>query len=162
MLLQAQMALLVKSGADTTPRPNMTGNSSPAGYVASASAESFAQPYLAFDGVTGGTNYWGMSTDVGFLQILFPTDRMVVGYSIANRDNANQHPTAWQLQGSPDGATWTTVDTRTGQTGFAANEVRAYQVASPGLFRYYRLNITDNSANATIAIVSELNFSFDQ
>lgn len=163
MLLQAQMAaLLGKSGADVSPMPDMTADNLPAGYVASASQTDYGAAYRPFDGVEGGSVFWGMNTDVGWLRIQFPSQRMVVGYTIVNRNITNQHPTAWQLQGSNDGTSWTTVDSRTGQTGFAADEARTYQVATPGLFLYYRLNITDNSANANIAVLTELNFTFDQ
>ncbi len=144
-----------------TAFPDMTSNTLPAGYVASASAADFGSAYTAFDGVEGGTNFWGINTDVGWLQIQFPTERYAIGYSIVNRGGAgSQNPTEWQLLGSQNGSDWTTLDSRTAQTPWALEQTKSYTIANPGGYFYYRLNITDNSLNGTIAVISELNFTF--
>lgn len=57
------------------------------------------------------------------------------------------------MQASNDGATWTTLDTQSDQK---RAELKTYAVASPGSYRYYRLNITANNGDPTYTAVSEL------
>jgi RHS repeat-associated protein len=56
-------------------------------------------------------------------------------------------PKNWQLQGSNDGLGWTTVDTRTNQADTLSLHTTTYTVASPGSYKYYRLNITANNGD---------------
>jgi len=51
-------------------------------------------------------------------------------------------PTGWTLSGSNDGATWTTVDQRSAQTFPWRLQTRAFQVATPGGYAHYRLELT--------------------
>lgn len=144
-----------------TAFPDMTSNTLPSGYVASASSEAVGAAWKAFDGVEGGLTFWGANTDVCWLQIQFPSERYAIGYTIVNRGDANaQVPTEWQLLGSQNGSDWTTLDSRTAQTPWALDQAKSYTITTPGAYLYYRLNITDNSLNGTIAVVSELNFDF--
>jgi predicted alpha-1,2-mannosidase len=47
-------------------------------------------------------------------------------------------PFNWSLQGSMDGATWTTLDTRSGERFAWARLTRAFAVAKPAEYTYYR------------------------
>lgn len=60
------------------------------------------------------------------------------------------YPTTWTFQGSNDNSAWTTLDTRNSIT-FGANTL-TYTITSPGLYRYYRLNITATSTNNQVSI----------
>ncbi|MCG5462332.1 GH92 family glycosyl hydrolase [Micromonospora sp. MED01] len=51
-------------------------------------------------------------------------------------------PADWRLQGSNDGLTWTTVDSRTGQVFPWRNQTRPYSIDKPGRFAQYRLAVT--------------------
>jgi hypothetical protein len=49
------------------------------------------------------------------------------------------------MQGSNNGSTWTTVDSRTRSAG-PAGEVLLYDMASPGTWRYWRWTVTGTSS----------------
>ena len=51
-------------------------------------------------------------------------------------------PTGWTLSGSQDGTNWTPVDQRSAQTFRWRSQTRAFQVAAPGDFAFYRLALT--------------------
>lgn len=90
-----------------------------------------------FSGTNAGTTGW--------LQYAFPsgTTRTVTSYSIASaNDVPGRDPRDWQLLGSNDGSTWITLDSRTGQSFANRLQTNTYTIASPGAYRYYRLNIT--------------------
>ncbi|WP_430501444.1 GH92 family glycosyl hydrolase [Micromonospora trifolii] len=51
-------------------------------------------------------------------------------------------PADWRLQGSNDGLTWTTVDSRAGQVFPWRNQTRPYSIDKPGRFAQFRLAVT--------------------
>ncbi|MEU8423209.1 GH92 family glycosyl hydrolase [Micromonospora sp. NPDC048835] len=51
-------------------------------------------------------------------------------------------PADWRLQGSNDGLTWTTVDSRTSQVFPWRNQTRPYSIDKPGRFAQFRLAVT--------------------
>ncbi|MFJ2648349.1 GH92 family glycosyl hydrolase [Streptomyces sp. NPDC087420] len=54
-------------------------------------------------------------------------------------------PAGWRLEGSADGTTWKTLDTRTGETFAWDKQTRAFTVPRPGSYTHYRL-VTDGQA----------------
>ena len=142
---------------DITYFPAMTANYS-GGFTASASNESYGSAYLAFD--NNPSTFWGSNPDVSWLKIKLPAARKATTYYVRNRTgNTNQAPTQWQFEGSNDDSNWTVLDSQTGIT-WADGEEKTYNISSPASFRYYRLNILDNSNNGTIAAVAGLRFTF--
>jgi hypothetical protein len=66
-------------------------------------------------------------------------------YSLTSgNDSPGRDPQAWQLQGSDDGATWTTLDTQTGQSFAARQATNTYTVAGSTAYSRYRLLFTAN------------------
>ncbi|MFI1097517.1 GH92 family glycosyl hydrolase [Streptomyces sp. NPDC020917] len=57
-------------------------------------------------------------------------------------------PEDWKLQGSDDGITWTTVDSRTGQTFPWRNQTRPFTIDQPGTFAQFRLVVTKTAGAA--------------
>nr|WTB29861.1 GH92 family glycosyl hydrolase [Streptomyces sp. NBC_00830] len=51
-------------------------------------------------------------------------------------------PTNWRLQGSNDGITWTTVDSRSGEVFPSRNQTRPFKISDPGRFAQFRLVVT--------------------
>ncbi|WP_446215348.1 GH92 family glycosyl hydrolase [Micromonospora sp. IBHARD004] len=51
-------------------------------------------------------------------------------------------PTDWRLQGSNDGITWTTVDSRSGEAFPWRNQTRPFRISHPGQFAQFRLAVT--------------------
>jgi hypothetical protein len=143
---------------------NMTGNSAPSPYVASASSNfSGFDPYHAFDGALGSGQYWiGTGSGVDYLQLdIGVGNSHILGiYTIlANTiPEPLRCPKNWTMQGSNDGTTWSTVDTQTNQTAWGSGESREFACATTTTaYRYFRLSITANNGDATYTDVGELN-----
>ena len=64
-------------------------------------------------------------------------------------------PTGWTLSGSNDGVTFTTLDQRSAQTFRWRTQTRAFRVANPGTYAYYRLELT-GAAGLSLAEVELL------
>jgi hypothetical protein len=70
-------------------------------------------------------------------------------------------PAAWTFHGSADGgATWTQLDSRTGQSFTWPTQLRPFTVATPGLYNAYQLRITATS-DGEPATLGELEFLAD-
>jgi hypothetical protein len=83
--------------------------------------------------------------------------QVVTRYTVtSSNDKDPRDPKDWQFQGSADGATWTTLDTKTDQVFANRYEVKEFAIATPASYRYYRLNITANNGDATFTDLCEL------
>jgi hypothetical protein len=83
--------------------------------------------------------------------------QIVPRYTVtSSNDKVPRDPKDWQFQGSSDGSTWTTLDTQSSQTFTDRYQLKAYTVASPASYRYYRLNITANNGDSSFTDLSEL------
>lgn len=70
--------------------------------------------------------------------------------------STNGFPTNWQFQGSNDNSTWTTLDTRSGQSGGGAGVMVFYTPSTTGKYRYYRMNITAIGAGGSLATLGQI------
>lgn len=87
-----------------------------------------------------------VGTVSGIVGYQFPSAVAVHKYEMTARaDTAIGSPKAWTLQGSNNGTTWTTLDTRT-NVGWFAGQSRQYALTNTTAYTYYRLNITANSS----------------
>ncbi|MGN7723572.1 chondroitinase-B domain-containing protein [Chitinophaga sp. 22620] len=76
---------------------------------------------------------------------------IVVRYTITSgNDVAGRDPKDWQLQGSGDGSSWITLDTRSGEAFTGRRQTRSFTVANTAPYKYYRLNITANNGETGI------------
>lgn len=86
---------------------------------------------------------WLAFSNTGWAQYRLDAAKKVLSYSLTSADDAPQRdPQDWQLQGSNDGTAWTTVDSQSGQSFAQRGLKKAFEVANPGSYSYYRLNIT--------------------
>lgn len=135
-------------GGSSTTTPilnNMTGYTAPTGNTASAKSEYTAGPNLAWHAFDGSsTSFWSNNGD-GFpswLQRQFAVANAITGYKVKMRGAVTAAPTAWTLQGSNDGTTWTGLDSQTAQS-FASSEEKTYNLSgTTAAYTYFRLNIT--------------------
>ncbi|MEJ5888503.1 GH92 family glycosyl hydrolase [Pseudokineococcus marinus] len=76
--------------------------------------------------------------------------RAVRTYTLTSGQGADGagDPSAWVLEGSDDGATWTQVDARSGEAFAWRRQTRPFQVEDPQAFSQYRLRVTGASADA--------------
>ncbi len=137
--------------------PVLTSNTSASGYVASASTE-FADSYgawKAFDGVLNDFyNLWSSASGdtAGYLQIKIPSAKVVDSYAIVFRDYDGQDPTSWSFQGSNNGNSWVTLDSRTGISPSSQLERKTFSFTNSTSYTYYRLNITANAGSVYTAL----------
>lgn len=151
--------------------PTMTSNTSPEGYVASASSE-IDEPrkaWNAFDSIdsVGGDDglkdRWHSSSGMPqWLMLKFPEPKKVVRFSVLNC--ASYHPgiNKFSLQGSNDGGVFDTLGTYTNPSDMGA--LTEYDVSTPGEYQYYRLYIESAHCIVTskyYAVIDQLRFYED-
>lgn len=84
------------------------------------------------------TDFW--------MQQEFINKAIVNQYTLTSGNDApGRDPKNWNLVGSNDGVTWTTLDTRADESFPNRNETKAYTFSSTEAYKYYRLNITQNN-----------------
>ena len=105
------------------------------------------------------TTKWLAFAATGWVQVQLSQATIVKRYAVSSaNDQPTRDPKNWQLQGSPDGTTWTTIDTQTNKTFASRFQTLQFDFANTTAYSYYRLNITAN-AGATITQFSELQLS---
>ncbi|HEV7298275.1 MAG TPA: PA14 domain-containing protein [Tepidisphaeraceae bacterium] len=110
----------------------------------------------AFDGTTA--TKWLTFSPTGWLQYQFANDaaRTVRQYIVRSGNDApTRDPRNWTLLGSNDNSSWSTLDSRSNQTWPARLAGNMYTVATPGAYKFYRLNVTANSGDGMLQL-SEL------
>ncbi|WP_214326853.1 GH92 family glycosyl hydrolase [Nonomuraea sediminis] len=102
---------------------------------------------------------WLVFANTGWVSAKLSKPIKVVRYAMASaNDHAERDPRDWALEGSDDGQSWTAVDTRRGEVFDARFKTREFDVAQPGSFLYYRLNVTANGSG-NIVQLAELQLS---
>ncbi|GKX39585.1 hypothetical protein SOASR014_33240 [Pectobacterium carotovorum subsp. carotovorum] len=157
------------SGVDESIVPAMTSNTSPIGYVASASSiyDSRYNAYLAFDRKTtsgtgsdawvGGTGAIPTADNPQWLRIDIPSALALSGYALTNRaSGAINSPKSWKLQGSNnDGNTWETVHSVSNDTNNSAGAVRNFAIDGiVSAYSSYRLLIEEVFSNSSSSYVT--------
>lgn len=139
---------------------NMTSNSSPSPYVASANSEfEGKRAYYAFDG-TGLV--WGTSGTSGWLKLDYGSGNTPVlkGYAIQSYSDPNYQnvmPKNWTFKGSNDNSNWTTLDTRTNVTGWVASQWKEFYFNNENGYRYYMIDISANNGYSLCTYIREMN-----
>ncbi|NRQ37626.1 glycoside hydrolase family 92 protein [Nonomuraea sp. NN258] len=86
---------------------------------------------------------WLVFSATGWAQYELTGPVAVVHYALTSAGDAPERdPRDWRLEGSPDGRTWTTLDTRTGETFGARLQRKEYRFTNPTAYTHYRLNVT--------------------
>lgn len=78
----------------------------------------------------------------------------VTMYTLTSAANSGgtSDPKSWTLSGSNDGKKWEVLDNRSGQSFKWRSFTRAFSVSRPGYYRFYKLDITQNSGKSTPAL----------
>lgn len=93
--------------------------------------------------------------NAGWVQYQAPGQYKVSSYSITSANDAPERdPLNWTLQGSNNGTSWTTIDTRTAEDFPSRLQRRVFNISNTTAFSYYRFNFTNNSG--TILQVAEV------
>ncbi|MDX3192453.1 GH92 family glycosyl hydrolase [Streptomyces sp. MN03-5084-2B] len=75
------------------------------------------------------------------------TDEAVTNYTLTSQTGAGD-PKSWVLKGSYDGKTWAVADRQENQAFSWRQQTRAFKVADPAHYAYYRLEVTATSTGA--------------
>src|SRR6202043_3736345 len=98
--------------SDVLPTPFVASSFGPYGLVSGDAYIPFSAGQDLWN--TGNTSPWpiGVSIDLGAT-----TSIVLYEYLILGNNSGWENPSAWTIQGSNDNIAWTTIDTRSGQTG---------------------------------------------
>lgn len=144
--------------------PQMTGYTTPSGTASASSEYTGDSPnhhlaWAAFAALSLNPNFLGWLTSfssTGWLQYQFGSAKTALVYTIEPWwiDTWNGRvPTAWTFKGSNDGSSWTTLDTQSVHSGvWQTSTPRAFVIASPGSYAYYRLDISANNGNTFVGV----------
>lgn len=86
------------------------------------------------------------------IQVNCPKPFDVASYSIRGGAVGNNSPNSWTLEGSLDGVTWHTLDSRSGENGWASCEKRIYSCSSMTQYRHFRLTVSAVNGGISLAI----------
>ncbi|MEO7068049.1 MAG: GH92 family glycosyl hydrolase [Rhodanobacter sp.] len=79
----------------------------------------------------------------------------VLMYTLTSGTTTGSDPHAWELQGSADGMHWHVLDRRSGESFPWRQQLRAFSVADPGDYAWYRWRV-DNGDGASEVVLSEM------
>ena len=134
--------------------PTMSSATAPSG-TASADSEYGGYPaWMAFNHANGiGTSNWvsAVTSFPHWLAYEFPAAHVVTQYTVTVRNDAAAYPTAWTFEGY-NGATWDTLDTRSGVTSWSAGEKKTYAINNTVAYTKYRLNFSAGQYATHVAI----------
>ena len=166
--LCAAFAMSSAFGASTAkPEPVVVDTSSTAGQVIAESREynggKLYKAEHAFDGNWSDMNHcWiadlNSTNPVAYLVYEFNEATVVDGIRIHNSGTwgeTSRAPNTWTFQGSNDNETWTTLDSRSGETGWVANEIRTFgftNATAITAYKYYKFSCTKNNTAQWVAI----------
>jgi len=129
----------------------MTGNSSPSPYVASASSESTGywggQAFTAFD--KESTLFWHSQNGLpNWIQIdLGSSNTKVINkYRVLRRSSGDHTPLTWDFQGSDNASDWTTLHS-VSNISYTGNWTAWQTFTNSNSYRYYRFYITASTSS---------------
>ncbi|MEV0094583.1 GH92 family glycosyl hydrolase [Streptomyces sp. NPDC050738] len=94
---------------------------------------------------TDSTTKWLTFAPTGWAEFDLDEPVKVVTYALTSaNDHAERDPKDWTLEGSADGTTWKTLDTRKGETFTGRFQTKSYDFANDTAYAHYRLSVTAN------------------
>ncbi len=156
----------VETGPDGKPRAeNVTGPTPTGlpgdltGHVTDVEANGENPPNEIADNLPDENPYskWLSFTPTGW--VTYATDEPVTvkQYAMTSANDApDRDPKDWTFQGSNDGETWTTLDTRSGQDFGKRYERRTFDVDNDTAYTHYRLEITANHGSDIVQLADWL------
>ena len=149
------------TGADDAPPSLTTGDE-----VAEPLVDT-TDPVIAAASSSGGENLAPLvdNTSSSIVTFATATPQLTFAYSGAKQrptfytltaGAAPGDPSAWILEGSDDGVTWTTVDTRSEVVFANRGQTTPFKVANPGSYRQFRLTVTAGAPTISLSEVELL------
>lgn len=153
-VLNADLSFAV-AAKNVAPK-QMTSNTAPSPFVASASAES-SSTYAAYRAFSyGHDKRWASGTATAWLKLDRGAGNTSEISSIgiqAHATSPSASPKDFTVQGSNNDSDWDVLETVTGSTGWVGYEHREFQLTTTGNYRYYKIDITATDGWPTISLV---------
>ncbi|MDT0438374.1 MULTISPECIES: GH92 family glycosyl hydrolase [Streptomyces] len=151
--------LLEKGGVlefDMGPKPSSWGTGKNAGPSSIAQDDKVPTPRADVLKGSGALFDDTSATEGAATTVDLPVQGPVKGlqYTLTSSKDHTRAPTGWTLQGSDDGTTWKTLDTRSGQSFAWDRQTRAFSVASPGTYAKYRLVLDGESVLSEVELLA--------
>lgn len=148
----------VEVGADGQPRAGGVTGPTPTGLpgnitnlVTGVTASLDNPPgEVAANAADGDPNSkWLAFASSGWVAYAFAAPQTVKRYSLTSaNDSPERDPVDWLVQGSDDGATWTTLDSQTAQAFPTRFATKTYEVPNTTAYAHYRLDVTKVGAGS--------------
>lgn len=134
--------------------PTMTAVNAPSGEVIFSEESVGNEAWKAFDGDDNTYFVAGAGNDSGFIGYKFATPTVVNAYTIRPANPTIGAPKDWTFQGSNDGTTWTTLDTKANVAIWSYPS--RFGFTNSTAYLYYRINIsaTNNGPTQNLNIYS--------
>ena len=101
---------------------------------------------------------WLDFSAISWVQFSYSSAQVWNQYNITSGNDAPERdPKNWTIQGSNDGTSWVTLDTKTNQTWSARNQTNSFTFTNSTSYTYYRWDI---SANGSGSIIQASEFAF--
>lgn len=156
---QPPLVSTVEQGPDGPLQSNVTGTASANGSLlgqvvdVTASAENTPNEPAASLADANPDTKWLAFASSGWVRYELAKPATVVQWSMtAANDAPERDPKDVTLQGSADGQTWTDVDRETGIDFPDRFATLDFDVATPGSYLYYRLNVTANRSGGIVQL----------
>jgi hypothetical protein len=136
--------------------PIMTSNTTPSGTVTGFGGDVGA--YTVFNGNVGDRENVALAGSNVCYQLASGTKIIDAYYVVAMSDTStlDRMPNNWKIQGSNDGSTWVTLDSRQGETGWGGGERRYYSFVNTEAFAYHQMIWTSTNGASGNSGFSEL------
>ncbi|NOU82689.1 coagulation factor 5/8 type domain-containing protein [Paenibacillus sp. LMG 31459] len=138
------------AGGSTEPVSVTVGGTVTSSSTSSPSGE---EKEKAFD--ANPSTKWLITTSTGWIQYKFATGvtQIATSYSITSaNDVPGRDPKNWTLQGSNNGTSWTTLDTRTNETFATRFLKKTYTFSNTTAYAYYRLTVSANNGETNLQL----------
>ncbi|WP_285644798.1 GH92 family glycosyl hydrolase [Lentzea sp. NBRC 102530] len=149
------------SGVIGSDGSGIPGNVSDKVDDANANGE-YAESGEVVDNLWDGTvnTKWLVFATTGWVTYQFASAQNIKKYALSSaNDSPERDPKNWTVQGSNNGTDWTVLDTRTGETFSERLQTKTYDVATPGSYTWYKLDITLNNGSTNIVQLAEWQLS---
>ncbi|KAI7258987.1 hypothetical protein KC345_g10418 [Hortaea werneckii] len=138
------------AGGSTEPVSVTVGGTVTASSTSSPSGE---EKEKAFD--ANPSTKWLITVSTGWIQYKFAAGvtQTATSYSITSaNDVPGRDPKNWTLQGSNNGTSWTTLDTRTNESFATRFLKKTYTFSNTTAYAYYRLNVSANNGETNLQL----------
>ncbi|HEX6341882.1 MAG TPA: GH92 family glycosyl hydrolase [Umezawaea sp.] len=137
------------TGADSVPPSLTKGNEVAKPLRDISTAGTFTGPAAVVD----DTSLTQAAVDA--LQVDLPATKERAEYYTLTSGTAAGDAKNWVLKGSLDGKTWTKADERQDQKFSWRQQTRAFKIAKPGFYRYYRLEIAGGATLSEFELLAK-------